>query len=149
MISLKNGIFLFFLQIKVFLPLYCLDIFQKYRLFAYLCIMNVHIFNPEHDMALAANSAFWTAPHAGRQLRSDLGWLPVLWAEDGDVVVVDDVRAAVAATRKLKVRHADVEFLSMGDKRRIAGIMSGVERPDVRPWGWDISVASQLRRAGF
>lgn len=149
MIRLKNGIFLFFLQIKVFLPLYCLDIFQKYRHFAYLCIMNVHIFNPEHDMALAANSAFWTAPHAGRQLRSDLGWLPVLWAEDGDVVVVDDVRAAVAATRKLKVRHADVEFLSMDDKRRIAEMMSGVERPDVRPWGWDISVASQLRRAGF
>ena len=28
-------------------------------------------------------------------------------------------------------------------------MMSGVARPDVRPWGWDISVASQLRRAGF
>lgn len=111
--------------------------------------MNVYIFNPEHDMALAANSAFWTAPHAGRQLRADLGWLPALWAEDGDVVVVDDVGAAVSATRKLKVRHAAVEFLSLSEKRRIAEIQRDAECLVISPWGWDVSIVSQLSRAGF
>ena len=39
--------------------------------------MNLHIFNPEHDLALAANLRQFTAPHAGRQLRSDLAFIPV------------------------------------------------------------------------
>ena len=38
--------------------------------------MNIHVFNPEHDIALASNLANFTAPHAGRQLRADLGFLP-------------------------------------------------------------------------
>ena len=33
----------------------------------------LQIFNPEHDIALAANLSNFTAPHAGRQLRHDLG----------------------------------------------------------------------------
>ena len=52
--------------------------------------MILHIFNPEHDMALAANDPFWTAPHAGRQMRADLGWIPALWASDNDLVLVDN-----------------------------------------------------------
>ena len=32
----------------------------------------LHLFNPEHDIALAANLAHFTAPLAGRQLRADL-----------------------------------------------------------------------------
>ncbi len=30
----------------------------------YLCTMKLHIFNPEHDLALAANLKQFTAPHA-------------------------------------------------------------------------------------
>ena len=48
----------------------------------------LHIFNPEHDIALASNLANFTAPHAGRQLRADLGFLPVLWANEGDVPLI-------------------------------------------------------------
>ncbi|MBR1415989.1 MAG: hypothetical protein IJ570_09040 [Prevotella sp.] len=52
--------------------------------------MTLHIFNPEHDIALASGLSNFTAPHAGRQLRHDLGFLPALWASEGDVVLVDD-----------------------------------------------------------
>ena len=55
----------------------------------------LHIFNPEHDIALASNLANFTAPHAGRELRADLGYLPVLWAEEGDMVLVDNVDYAM------------------------------------------------------
>ena len=64
--------------------------------------MKIHIFNPEHDIALAADNIFWTAPHAGRQLRADLGWIPALWADDGDIVVVDDVNASESAARRCR-----------------------------------------------
>ena len=64
--------------------------------------MKLHIFNPEHDIALAANQPRFTAPHAGRQLRADLGFLPALWAADGDMVLVDDVETALESVRHIK-----------------------------------------------
>ena len=64
----------------------------------------LHLFNPEHDIALAAGLSNFTAPYAGRKLRTDLAYLPALWAAEGDVVLVDDViytgrtvRAAIEA----------------------------------------------------
>ena len=72
--------------------------------------MKLHVFNPEHDIALAANLCQFTAPHAGRQLRSDLGHIPALWASDGDMVLVDDVAAALMAVRHLRSNAADVCF---------------------------------------
>ena len=56
--------------------------------------MTLHIFNPEHDIALAANLANFTSPKAGRELRRDLGFLPLLWAKEGDSVLVDDIEIA-------------------------------------------------------
>ena len=47
-----------------------------------------HIFNPEHDMALAAGTKGFTPPAAGRGMRYWLGFLPSFWADDGDVVIV-------------------------------------------------------------
>ena len=52
---------------------------------------NFCLFNPEHEIALASNLMNFTAPKAGRMLRADLGFLPVFWAEEGDVILVDDV----------------------------------------------------------
>lgn len=105
--------------------------------------MNIHVFNPEHDIALAANSRFWTAPHAGRQLRADLGWLPALWAADGDVVVVNDVAQAANCVRKQKCRMANVKFVSLTE---LGGCAE--DALAVMPWGWDLSIAQQLLRAG-
>lgn len=105
--------------------------------------MNIHIFNPEHDIALAADSIFWTAPHAGRQLRADLGWLPVLWANDGDYVLVDDVSAARNAVRKLKRPIGDVRFVTL---RQLASV-DNIDA--VMPWGWDRSLVHTLERYGI
>ena len=64
----------------------------------------LHIFNPEHDIALAANLSNFTAPHAGRQLRHDLGYLPAIWAAPGDYVLVADVEGAQMAFSRLMHR---------------------------------------------
>lgn len=107
--------------------------------------MTLHIFNPEHDMALAANSKHWTSPHAGRQLRAELGWIPALWAKDGDVVLVDDVDAAENEYFRFKSykQKANVIFISVDELSRIEGIDS------VIPWGWDKSLCAQLYRNGI
>ena len=84
----------------------------------------LHIFNPEHDIALASGLANFTAPHAGRQLREDLGFLPVLWADADDYVQVDHVEAAQKNCRRLldKVRECICQRLDVGDYRGPFGI---------------------------
>ena len=48
-------------------------------------------------MALAADTAYVALPHAIQEFKTNLGFLPALWAEDGDFVLVDDVPFAVKA----------------------------------------------------
>ena len=96
----------------------------------------LHIFNPEHDIALASNLANFTAPHAGRQLRADLGFLPVLWAKEGDVVLVENVEHAQKASRRLR-RCAGVQFASVPPQ----------EIDGIQVWGWDKALKAQLKRA--
>ena len=106
--------------------------------------MRLHIFNPEHDIALAANLKRFTAPHAGRQMRADLGFLPALWADDGDFVLVDDVAAALESVRHVRKYAHDVAFVSLAD---LKGLTPFVDDLIIDPWGWDITLKDQLLRA--
>ena len=101
--------------------------------------MQIHFFNPDHDIALALNQRRFATPHVGRQMRSDLGYIPALWAEDGDVVVVEDIDAAELLYKRHKLTsRARVEFVTteqlentvLGDSYRFA------------PWGWNKSIRS-------
>jgi hypothetical protein len=113
----------------------------------YLCTMKLHIFNPEHDLALAANLKQFTAPHAGRQLRSDLAFIPALWAEEGDLVLVDDIDFA-----KNRVRHfgaelnSKVEFIT---KPQLKHLLKTEFLDSVHPWGWNLSLKGELERLGI
>lgn len=106
--------------------------------------MKLHIFNPEHDIALAANQERFTAPHAGRQMRADLGFLPALWADDGDMVLVDDVEAAIESVRHVGKYARDVLFVSLSDLKAMD--LGSIPDFHVMPWGWDRTVREQLLR---
>ena len=98
----------------------------------------LHIFNPEHDIALASNLANFTAPHAGRQLRADLGFLPAIWAKEDDVVLVDNVEHAQKASRRVAWQSGKVLFANV-PPQDIDGISV---------WGWDKALKAQLKRKG-
>lgn len=107
--------------------------------------MKIHVFNPEHDIALATDVSRFTAPHAGRAMRTELGFLPSLWAEDGDIVVVDDVEAAHEAVRHLRSYSHAVHFTTFDG---LSGFLTGdLSHVSVQPWGWDRNVKDQLLRA--
>ena len=121
----------------------------------------LHVFNPEHDIALASNLANFTAPHAGRQLRSDLAFLPALWAKEGDAVLVDNLESARKAWGRV---HARVQSLlgrkasfmdsavSLHGKRCFLTwktMFSNMENDEVNPWGWDRALKGELTRKGF
>lgn len=99
--------------------------------------MNLHIFNPEHDIALACNKRRFTAPHAAQELRTSIGWIPALWASDGDMVLVDDVAFAIKAAARCKEKKAEVLFVSDADIR-------GVHFDHILPWGWDKALKTRL-----
>ncbi|MBR4729772.1 MAG: hypothetical protein IK075_05875 [Prevotella sp.] len=100
----------------------------------------LHIFNPEHDIALASNLSNFTAPHAGRVLRADVGYLPALWAGSDDYVLVD--HADDAQTALVRLMHRP--FLGFVEKRQLASLPISF----VEPWGWDLALRSFLLRYG-
>ena len=114
--------------------------------------MYLHIFNPEHDIALAANLANFTAPHAGRQLRHDLGFLPALWADEDDVVLVDDVEQAQQSySRLVDAVRSHLSSCFLHENHRFLPLtpsVSHAETDAILPWGWDRALCERLRRCG-
>ena len=109
--------------------------------------MKLHVFNPEHDIALAHNDKYFTAPRAGRILREDCGFLPALWAEEGDFVLVNDISKAEKGLLNIpetyRKRAQNIRFITLQNLRRLPADIA------VEPWGWDSALCFQLSRNGF
>lgn len=113
--------------------------------------MTLHIFNPEHDIALAANLANFTAPHAGRQLRHDLGFLPALWAGDGDAIAVDDIAQAKQCFARFSQsvkRHLGISISRQFQWVAMRPSASWQQVGGIVPWGWDLALRARLLRCG-
>ena len=104
-----------------------------------------HIFNPEHDMALAAGTRGVTPPAAGRGMRHWLGFLPAFWAHDGDVVIVDDLEVAQMCTEPFRQWLPEVAYITLGDAR---SLIINEQPAEVDVWGWDLAIRWQLIKAG-
>lgn len=110
--------------------------------------MILHIFNPDHELAMASDLDNYTPPKAASRLRSDLGFLPALWAAEGDAVLVDDVDFASSAYKRVANRVGKyggglnkVVFVTPDMLHSIA--FDGVE-----PWGWNTTLRNYLIRHG-
>lgn len=111
-------------------------------------VVRLHIFNPEHDVALAAHRQPFTPSHACRQIRHDLGFVPALWAQPGDLVLTDDTEAAQEAFRHLGV-SAQPSFIDWHDLRHRAVALMADAPLEICPWGWDAYLRRQLLDAGI
>ena len=98
--------------------------------------MKLLVFNPEHDLALAANLSNFTAPHAGRQLRADLGFIPAIWAAANDFVLVENVE------------DAERRFLRLTRRPFGRFIVKELQFSAVDVWGWDLAIRAYLLRWG-
>ena len=100
--------------------------------------MKVYLFNPGHDIALAAHQKYVTLPHAARQLQADLAYLPVLWATDGDLVLVED-KEHVSIPAHLRQYAAVTKFI---DYKDLASL--GTADVEICPWGWNLALRNGL-----
>lgn len=101
----------------------------------------LHVFNPSHDEALAADDSFYYPSKAAREMGIKWGALPMLWAADGDAVLLPDEATAEGTERAVE---EGIRFVRNADLKR--DFWEGIAR--IEPWGWDLTLRQQLRRAG-
>lgn len=87
----------------------------------------LHFFNPENDLALAANDAHYTPPASAIKMATDLQELPWSWARKGDCVLLRNGK--IIDSRGQEVSPSQIT--------------------EVRPWGWSPLVLTQLLNAGI
>lgn len=103
-------------------------------------LMRLYIFNPDTDLAVSADSAFYVPPASVRMMMDDLALLPLWYAEDG----------VVCSNRPLPA-----DFRQLTEQLGVTACVSGPDVPfdyrtvtEVCPWGWNRTLVRQLVEAG-
>lgn len=112
--------------------------------------MTINIFNPEHEIAIASENIVFTAPKAAKRLRQDLGFMPALWCNKGDCVLVENKRESQLALEEIAKQLADIGI-------NINTSVCFIERNDIKNlqidnidvWGWDKAIRQELINAGI
>lgn len=113
--------------------------------------IDIHIFNPETDYALAAGNNAYNPPARIIRLRQELAFLPSAYAADNDWIMTFD---SVPPTSEEGTRYRDTAL-----KRGIMTVNIGSlkeemdRRPSssfrITPWGWNNSLRIALEKAGI
>ena len=104
--------------------------------------MEIYLFNPDSDMALAANKPNYTPPANIRRMVCDLSMLPVWYAAPNSLVLSDSEHDRQHLEELKTCLDIPVELV-LGTE------LPKVNAPDVRPWGWNISLRNRLVRLGI
>ena len=105
-------------------------------------MVDVYLFNPEHDLALAHGAHNYTAPPFARQLRYDLRLLPAWLAPAGSFVAVPTGAPIDDDRRWLDARHLQVTPVPIDQVATLGPCR-------IHPWGWDATLCHQLLAQGI
>ncbi len=98
----------------------------------------LHLFNPENDLALAANLDHYTPPRAAVDLRRSGAMLPMWYANGGDCVVCHGVNARWFD--KVRTEFGiDVDVFDHAPSSDF----------ELRPWGWSRAARTDFLNEGF
>lgn len=103
--------------------------------------MQIHIYNPEHDYALASNSSFYTPPSEICELRRRDTLVPLLWANAGDALVVSDDtdKKSLPDTPGITILHfSELDYYYKSNPGAT-----------ISPWGWDPAILHRLIQSGI
>lgn len=92
----------------------------------------LHIFNPEHDYALANGGTNYFAPASIVRLRRSLELLPLIWSDGNDYILCENDK-----------------IISVNNPSSPLSAQDIVRNIDcVEPWGWDRKIVSDLLKLG-
>lgn len=103
--------------------------------------MDLYVFNPDADLALADGGANYIPPASARQMARDLALLPVWYAPPGSGVLAPSAYNDVFLGQVKARLGMEVRLLTEPELREVA-----VER--VVPWGWNAAVRRRLLQGG-
>lgn len=102
--------------------------------------MRIHIYNPEHDYALASGTPFYTPPAEVCRLRDAHALMPLAWADAGDAIIIPET-----VDKSCLPDTPGVTLLHPGE---IAGFIALHPEAEIEPWGWDCMIRHQLSICG-
>lgn len=98
----------------------------------------LHLFNPENDLALAIAPRQFTPPKGALAIRRAGQLLPLWWAGNDDYVLVDD-NNAIAEAEIIKRRYG------LGG----SAVYTAPKGAVPKPWGWSLYTREVFRHAGI
>ena len=104
-------------------------------------MVDVYLFNPEHDLALAHGEHNYTAPPFARQFRYDLRLLPAWLAPAGAFIAVPDDAPIEKDRQWLQDHSLDVKPVPISQIAELGACC-------IHPWGWDAALRYRLQQAG-
>ena len=105
-------------------------------------------FNPENDLALAANDPHYTPPASALQMATDLQRLPLRWAEPDDFILLREDPQDPPPTPPVKEGSACGKWINLHGASP-SPLHHGRGRGWVcLPWGWSPLTVSDFLRAG-
>lgn len=104
--------------------------------------MKLYLFNPDTDMALAANQPNYMAPENVREMMADLALLPLWYAEPGSAILAPSAYND-RFLQQMKERFAlDVRLITEPELGELTDL-------EPMPWGWNLSLRKRLLQAGI
>lgn len=122
---------------KIHHTLTCITYYLLLITFSSTHMSTLHIFNPSHDEALAANDPYYYPSVAARKLAEAWGTLPIIWAAEGDYVLLPSENVFVEENKGIR-------FVTTKDIK--PSFWQNIDH--IEPWGWDKLLRQQLRKAG-
>ena len=104
--------------------------------------MEVYVFNPEADLALAADTAHYIPPANVRQMAQDLALLPACYAPSGGFVLAASAYNEAFLESWRQAFGADVRLL-------VPPQLPEAEGAHVVPWGWNRALRTHLLEQGM
>ena len=112
-------------------------------------------FNPENDLALAANDAHYTPPASALQMATDLQRLPLRWAQPDDLILLRDgsfmdVHGTVVDRKTFNSQLSTFNFQLSARPWSLHTWRTFNSHDDLLclPWGWSPLTVNDFLRAG-
>lgn len=112
-----------------------------------MSLKTLHVFNPEHDIAMAVDSLPYTPPAEVEKIKKSHSLLPALYADNGDFILIPSEIADEELNRLPFHDLIHPKKLKLIKKESLEEIIS--EIGEVKPWGWDIHVCAILSNSGL
>jgi len=113
--------------------------------------LNIHIFNPETDYALAVGKSAYNPPAKIISFRREMAFFPAVYADDKDWILTFD---NIHPSSEKGLRYMDMakrRNLRTTTIKNVAKDLTGIPHSDIRiiPWGWNHSLVDTLVKAGI